>query len=237
MSKVLLMHGAWHNGSCWDEVSEILKENGHEVIALTIPGNGYNDNKNVRYEDYINHVVKVIESQNDKVIVVGHSSAGHIIQMSITKVSDKVEKIIFNDAWILPHNKSQFDFVPEDIKGAMRQQAKNNGNGSIPIDPGFVRGMLANEASEEKFNDLMKILVSQPLVIMETPINANAFASLNIPLVMLNCTKDVSVPPNAFFGMFKSLGDNPVIDVECDHEGLFTNPEIYAKGLLKCIQI
>jgi hypothetical protein len=51
------------------------------------------------------------------------------------------------------------------------------------------------------------------------------------------CNKDVSVPPGAFVDMFKSLGDNPVVEVNCDHEGLFTNPEEYTKGLLKCIRI
>lgn len=237
MSKVLLIHGAWHNGRCWEQVSKILEENGHETIALTIPGNGPNDNKNVKYEDYVNHVVEVINSQDGKVIVVGHSSAGHIIQMSVPKVHEKVEKVIFNDAWILPHNKSQFDFVPNEIKKGMRQQAKANGNGAIPIDPSFVRGMLANEASEERFNELMDILVSQPLVIMETKINAEDFASLNIPKVLLYCTKDVSVAPGAFLNMFKALGDYPVVEVDCDHEGLFTNPEVFTQGLLECIKI
>lgn len=237
MGKIILIHGAWHNGRCWDEVSSILKMEGFEVEALTLPGNGEADTKDVSYEDYVNYIAKVINQQDEKVTVVAHSSAGHIIQMAIPKAKDKVEKIIFNNAWILPHGKSQFDFVPDEIKGAMRKEAVKSGDGAIPIDPNFVRGMLASEASEDKFNELMKILVTQPLVIMETAVDAKDFMELEIPLVLLYCNKDVSVPSGAFVDMFRSLGDNPVVEVSCDHEGLFTNPEVYTEGLLKCIRM
>jgi pimeloyl-ACP methyl ester carboxylesterase len=236
MRKIVLIHGAWHNGRCWNEVSRLLKKAGYEVEALTLPGNGEGDSKNVSYEDYVNYIAKSLNAQKNKVIVVAHSSAGHIVQMAVPKAKGKVEKIIFNNAWILPDGKSQFDFVPEEIKSNMREQAKK-GNGAIPIDPGFVRGMLATQADDEQFNKLMDILVTQPLVIMETPVDAKAFNELSIPMVLLYCTRDMSVPPGAFLEMFKSLGDYPVVEVECDHEGLFTNPEAYTNGLVKCIEI
>lgn len=236
MRKIVLIHGAWHNGRCWNEVSRLLKKAGYEVEALTLPGNGEGDSKNVSYEDYVNYIAKSLNAQKNKVIVVAHSSAGHIVQMAVPKAKGKVEKIIFNNAWILPDGKSQFDFVPEEIKSNMREQAKK-GNGAIPIDPSFVRGMLATQADDEQFNKLMDILVTQPLVIMETPVDAKAFNELSIPMVLLYCTRDMSVPPGAFLEMFKSLGDYPVVEVECDHEGLFTNPEAYTNGLVKCIEI
>jgi pimeloyl-ACP methyl ester carboxylesterase len=237
MNKIVLIHGAWHNGRCWDDVSSLLKKAGYEVEALTLPGNGDGDSKDVSYEDYVNYLAKSLNAQKDKVIIVAHSSAGHVVQMAVPKAKDKVEKIIFNNAWILPDGKSQFDFVPEEIKSLMRKMAVESGTGAIPIDPGFVRGMLATQADEEQVKKLMGLLVTQPLTIMETPIEAKAFQNLSIPMVLLYCTKDVSVPPGAFLGMFKSLGDYPVVEVECDHEGLFTNPEAYTKGLIKCIEM
>lgn len=119
----------------------------------------------------------------------------------------------------------------------MRQAAVASGTGAIPIDPMFVRTMLATQASDELIEELMKLLVEQPLIIMETPVQAKAFAEMKIPMVLLYCTKDVSVPPGAFMGMFKAWGDNPVVEVECDHEGLFTAPEAYTEGLIKAINI
>lgn len=236
-SKILLLHGAWHNGSCWMEVQQLLKEKGYESEALTLPGNGVDDNKNVSYDDYVNYVSEEINKQEKPVIVVGHSSAGHILQMAIPEAKEKVKKIIFNNAWLLPHGMSQFDFVPDEVKEGMRMMAKESGDGAIPIDIMFVKGMLATEASEECIQALMSKLVTQPLVIMETKINANDFSQLNIPQVLLYCTKDKSVEQGAFLNMFKAQGQNPVVEIECDHEGLFTNPKAYTEGLIQCIEI
>lgn len=128
------------------------------------------------YEDYVNYVCDRISAQS--------------------------EKVIFNNAWLLPDNKSQFDFVPDEIKNVMRQAAIASGTGAIPIDPQFVRGMLASEASDELYKELMTLLVEQPLIIMETPVQAKEFSEMKIPMVLLYNTKDVSVPPGAFLGMF-----------------------------------
>lgn len=163
------------------------------------------------YEDYVNYVCDRISAQS--------------------------EKVIFNNAWLLPDNKSQFDFVPDEIKNVMRQAAIASGTGAIPIDPQFVRGMLASEASDELYEELMTLLVEQPLIIMETPVQAKEFSEMKIPMVLLYNTKDVSVPPGAFLGMFKAWGDNPVVEVDCDHEGLFTAPEVYTEGLIKAINL
>lgn len=235
-SKVLLLHGAWHNGSCWMEVQKLLKEKGYESEALTLPGNGVNDDKNVSYDDYVQYVSEEINKQDKPVIVVGHPSAGHILQMAIPKAKENVEKIIFNNAWLLPDGKSQFDFVPDEVKDGMRMMAKESGNGAIPIDISFVKGMLATEASDERIQELMSILVTQPLVIMETKINATDFNQLNIPQVLLYCTLDKSVEPGAFLNMFKAQGYDTVVEIECDHEGLFTDPKVYTDGLIRCIE-
>lgn len=236
-SKLILLHGAWHNGSCWADVQQLLKESGYESEALTLPGNGVDDRKDVTYDDYVKYVSEEINKQEEPVIVVGHSSAGHILQMAVPKAKEKVKKIIFNNAWLLPHGKSQFDFVPDEIKEGMRMMAKESGDGAIPIDITFVRGMLATEASEECIQALMSKLVTQPLVIMEEKVNAIDFSQLNIPQVLLYCTKDKSVEPGAFLNMFKAQGPNPVVEVDCDHEGLFTNPKVYTEGLIKCIEL
>ncbi len=237
MSKVLLIHGAWHNESCWEGVFNKLTNEGYEVEAISLPGNGIKDSKDVTYNDYVTCISDAISKEREPVTVVGHSSAGHVIQMSIPKVADKVKKVIFNNAWILPHGLSQFDLVPPEIKDGMTAAAKASGENAIPIDPGFVRGMLTTKADDDTHNKLMDILVTQPMTMMETKVDAESFAKIDIPKVLLHCADDVSLPPNTYVNMFKALGDYPVIDIPCDHEGLFTDSKVYAEGLIECIEI
>ena len=64
-SKLILLHGAWHNGSCWADVQQLLKERSYESQALTLPGNGVDDRKNVTYDDYeIMFLKKSINTKN-----------------------------------------------------------------------------------------------------------------------------------------------------------------------------
>ena len=40
MAVFVLIHGAWHGGWCWDELSARLERLGHRVIAPDLPGMG-----------------------------------------------------------------------------------------------------------------------------------------------------------------------------------------------------
>ncbi len=40
MSTYVLIHGAWRGGWCWGKVAPILKQSGHYVVALDLPGFG-----------------------------------------------------------------------------------------------------------------------------------------------------------------------------------------------------
>ena len=37
MTTFALVHGAWHNGSCWDPTAAVLRQRGHEVITMDLP--------------------------------------------------------------------------------------------------------------------------------------------------------------------------------------------------------
>ena len=40
MSTYVLVHGGWAGGWCWDKVVPLLRESGHKVETLDLPGHG-----------------------------------------------------------------------------------------------------------------------------------------------------------------------------------------------------
>jgi pimeloyl-ACP methyl ester carboxylesterase len=64
-----LIHGAWHEPSCWDELTPKLMERGHEVatpdLPLQDPGAGF--------EQRIRPALEAIEGVDGPLVVVGHS--------------------------------------------------------------------------------------------------------------------------------------------------------------------
>ena len=235
MEKILFVHGAWHNGAAWDKVRAILKKKGYQTEAVTLEGN-QPGNTSVTDFDAITASLRAAVEKEDRLILVGHSSAGQVIQSVAPELKDKISRIIFNNAWIIPDGKSQFDLIDPAVTGGMIAAAESGNNRTIPMDEGFLRGVLANSADAALQDELISLLVPQPLSQMVQKIDAVPFIEADFDVVLLYAKDDISVPDGVYLGMYKALGDDkPVVEIDGDHECLFTDPEGFAAGLEKCL--
>jgi pimeloyl-ACP methyl ester carboxylesterase len=232
----VLLHGAWHGGWCWDGVKNSLESAGHKCLAPTMPGhNPSDDRKNITYDTYINAIKDVVSGQPEAVVLVGHSSAGHLMQSAAPLVADKIKQLIFINSFILGHGQSQFDLVPPEVAEGMTTAAQSSGDMSVPIDEGFVRNMLMQDASPAQQDELIAHLVPQPLALFTTKINANPFNDLGIKRTVIFCQDDQSLPPGAYLGMAQGLGDHELIQVPGGHETLFVSPQTVADAILQAV--
>jgi pimeloyl-ACP methyl ester carboxylesterase len=70
-ANVVLVHGAWADGSCWSGVIERLQADGYHVTAPQFPLTAL--------EDDVTRLRHVLELQDGPTIVAGHSYGGQII--------------------------------------------------------------------------------------------------------------------------------------------------------------
>jgi pimeloyl-ACP methyl ester carboxylesterase len=71
-----LVHGAWHDGSCWELLTPLLEERGHRVVAPDLPG----DDPGSGFEEYAEAVESALAGEDD-VAVVGHSLGSDTIPL------------------------------------------------------------------------------------------------------------------------------------------------------------
>jgi pimeloyl-ACP methyl ester carboxylesterase len=71
MKAIVLVHGAWADGSSWDKVVPTLLESGHKVVAVHQPLSSLADDAAA--------VRRVINAQPGPVLLVGHSYGGVVI--------------------------------------------------------------------------------------------------------------------------------------------------------------
>ena len=64
-----LIHGQWHDGSCWEPVADLLRARGHEALAPDLPF----DDPDASYAERARPALLALERVHDPVIVVGHS--------------------------------------------------------------------------------------------------------------------------------------------------------------------
>jgi pimeloyl-ACP methyl ester carboxylesterase len=71
-----LVHGAWHDSSCWELLVPLLEERGHRVAAPDLPG----DDPDASFADYA-AVVESALAGDDDAVVVGHSLGSDTIPL------------------------------------------------------------------------------------------------------------------------------------------------------------
>jgi pimeloyl-ACP methyl ester carboxylesterase len=64
-----LIHGAWHEPSCWDELTPLLLERGHRVVAPDLPL----QDREAGFEERIRPALDAVEGADDPLVIVGHS--------------------------------------------------------------------------------------------------------------------------------------------------------------------
>lgn len=233
----VLIHGAWHGGWCWDGVIKELEKQGHTAEAPTMPGhNSGDDRSGIKFDDYVGKITSVLAKQASPVVLVGHSSAGFLLQMAAPKAPDKIDQLIFNNAFVLPDGKCQFDLVPTEASEGMTAAANASPDNCVPVIEDFVRHQLMAGEPVEMQDALISRLIPQPIALFTTPIATHDFINLNIPISVVFCKDDASLPPGAYLGMAQGLGDYKLIEVAGSHESLFTNPSIVAEGIVKALE-
>jgi pimeloyl-ACP methyl ester carboxylesterase len=213
-----------------------LEKAGHTAEAPTLPGHRpEEDRSGIRFQDYVGKLVDLLSRKAHPVVLVGHSSAGFLLQASAPKVPERISHLVFLNAFVLPNGKSQFDLVPPEASRGMLAAAEATPDNTVPVMEDFVRNMLMAEDPPGKQDDLISRLVPQPLALFTTPVDASGFETLEIPKTVVYCREDASLPPGAYLDMAEGLGKHTVIEIEGSHEALFTRPAVVAGGLLQAV--
>lgn len=232
----VLVHGAWHGGWCWEGVIASLERAGHTAEAPTLPGHGEADDRaGVTFADYVDALVDVLDRQPKPVVLVGHSSAGFLLQQAAPRAAGKIERLVFLNAFILPRGACQFDLVPPEASAGMTAAAQASPDNCVPVIEDFVRGNLMAGEPVEKQDALLARLCPQPLALFVTRLEEGGFSTLDIPKSVVFGTSDASLPPGAYLEMARALGEHRLVEFEGSHEALYTDPQRVAGALLQAV--
>jgi pimeloyl-ACP methyl ester carboxylesterase len=108
---VVLVHGAWADGSGWRGVYDLLRQNGHEVRVV--------QNPTVALQDDVAATKTILGEHSDPVVLVGHSYGGTVITEAGNHPN--VAALVYIAGWVPDAGESQEDLiarVPSDVPSA-----------------------------------------------------------------------------------------------------------------------
>src|ERR1700712_1752202 len=96
----VLVPGAWMGAWSWHPVARVLRESGHDVVALTMPGLSYGSSaKGLRLADAVDFVVREVEARDLRdVVLVSHSWGGYPATGAAHRLAGRIRKVIYYNA-------------------------------------------------------------------------------------------------------------------------------------------
>ena len=229
----LLIHGAWHGGWVWNEISEILNYQGYSVSTPTLTGLGEKKHLlsskitiDTFIEDVVNHII--FENLNN-IILVGHSFAGSVISGVADKLKNRIQKLIYFDAVILKDGQKPFDIAPKELVKQRIELAKRFGNGiSIPAPSADAFGVFDVKKSlllEEK-------LTPHPLSTYQSKLTIKNEIGNGIPLFYIFCNDPVYKSLESSRKVVRKL-KWPIFELNAGHDAMLTHPKETLNLLMK----
>jgi pimeloyl-ACP methyl ester carboxylesterase len=230
MKNYLLIHGAW--GAAWEfnKVSELLSDDGHNVIALDLPGHGENkaEIKDATMNAYVQTVVDAIDKLDEKVILVGHSLAGAVISQVAEIIPEKIDRLIYVAAMLLKNGDSALSVMQNDAQGELLPNTIFSEDGSYAtLSEKTVRSVLLNDVEDEVYlNSIVhKFLFKQATepFMAKAQLSAEKFGS--VAKYYIRASIDKVISPAAQDKMLTNWKVDKTITLESGHFPLTSIPE------------
>ena len=214
IKNVVLVHGAFADGSGWAAVAKILKTNGYKVSVAQPPETSYADDQK--------YTKAAIDAMGGPVVLVGHSYGGSII----TEAGNhpQVKALVYIAAFALDEGESCAS-----IETAVPQASKaftpdNNGNWWI-VEEDFAADFAADIPREQ----------AEFMAISQVPISTDAFthkvtnpAWKHKPTFYMVASEDRSINPDQERMMAKRANAKTV-EVKASHVAYMSHPKEAAK--------
>jgi len=234
----VLVHSAWLGAWQWEGVSNLLKAEGHVVITPDLPGHGNDKTSpaNINMENYVKTLTDILDSQDNSVILVGHSFNGITVSRAAELRPEKVKKLVYLTAFLLPNGGSFLGAV-QGVEGskAVENFYLSEDKSYALVKEDEIQNAFAHDIPEEAFNGAKPYIVPEPAapLMYELEITDQNFGS--IPKYYIECTEDRAIPIAIQRAMYKDKVEG-VYTIESSHTPNFSQPEKVAEILINILQ-
>lgn len=232
--KLLLIPGFWLDASSWDAVVPTLREAGHDVDALTLPGlsSRDEDRSSVTLQQTVDAVVAAIDAAGEPVVLVGHSGGGSVAYAAADARPDAVARVVYVDSFPLPEGGVINDELPA-------------GNGEIPLPEWSTWGEeeLA-DVTDETRAEFEARAIPQPAAVATTPFAYTDERRRAVPSTIIATTMPESAyraimspdhPWHAMIGEVMAAHDLTYIELPTSHWPQFTKPRELAEAIARAV--
>ncbi|QUT06022.1 alpha/beta hydrolase [Sphingobium phenoxybenzoativorans] len=237
MTTFILVHGAWHGGWCFDRVTALLRDAGHDVLAPDLPGMGGSEEELARvtlqgWADFVADLCRAASSQ--PVVLAGHSRGGIVISQAAEAAPEAVGALVYICAMMLPDGMSRASFRASEpanaaYDGFVSPTAGGHGSLITGEDP---EKLFAQRSPPDAAAAAMSRLVAEPEGPRLTALSLSPGRWGSIPRTYVECTDDRVIPLASQRRMQALCPGTRRLTLAADHSPFLSRPHELAACLI-----
>jgi pimeloyl-ACP methyl ester carboxylesterase len=222
ITNVVLVHGAWADGSSWRKVIPILEKAGHRVVAVQLPLQSLADDV---------ATVKRAVDMLGPTILVGHSYSGFVITNAAYD-NPKVKALVYVAAFAPDEGESIGNFV--DIAKLSKDFLIIDSGGFAYINPEFFPQSFAQDVEPAE---------AEVMSVVQKPINVSVFGEKSGPPAWRQLKtwyqvseNDRMIPPDAERSFAKQMNATTSL-LGASHASLISQADKIAEIILEAAKL
>jgi pimeloyl-ACP methyl ester carboxylesterase len=213
LPNIVLVHGAWADGSCWSGVIERLQADGYRVTAPQLPETSLADD--------VARVRHVLTRQDGPTVLTGHSYGGQVIT-SLGTDAPNVVALVYIAAFGLDEGES--------IGGLLMQGPPTPGTAHIDIDAKG-QGWIPEDDFLNHFAGDIEPVKAKTMFAVQQPLALSTFDDVmgvpawkGLPSWYLVAQNDEVIPPDAERQFAQRMGADTV-EIASGHCAMVSHPD------------
>ncbi len=184
---VVLVHGAWHGGWCWDKVAQRLDSAGVANVSVENPSVARAPSS---LSDDVANVHRALDAIDGPVVLLGHSYGGAVVTGA--GAHDAVQHVVYLTAFALDDGES---VAQNDLEGGEETklvEAMTFDGDIVGCDPARAAEFFFHDCTAADAEAAIAQLRPMSLAAMGEPVSAVAWRSK--PATYVVCTDDRALP-------------------------------------------
>jgi pimeloyl-ACP methyl ester carboxylesterase len=223
----VLVPGAWHGAWCWQRLEPLLGERGHRVLMpeLLATGSDATPPDEIRLDSWARQIRELLERQEQPAVLVGHSRAGVIISRVAELVPERVSRLVYLAAYLLPAGANVADTARDDAGSLVAANMLPAETGvTCTLRPDVLRDAFYGDCDDATVRFALARLRPEPLRPLAAALRITAQRFGSVPRAYIECTRDRTISLAAQRRMQARLPCDPVFTLESDHSPFLSHP-------------
>jgi pimeloyl-ACP methyl ester carboxylesterase len=215
---IVLVPGFWLGAWAWDEVAAVLRADGHDVTALTLPGleSAEADRSSITLSDHVDAIREAVTAAGRPVVLAVHSGSGAAGYAVTDRIPEQIAAMVYVDSGPATGALDpDFDAAEKPLPSPEELAAEENLDG----------------LSEEQLETFRRRAVPQPGGVLREAPDLTNDARLDVPSTAI-CTGFTSDEYKAavkegysWLGGFAELRNLTWVDLPTSHWPMWSRPQ------------